>query len=124
MKKSIVAAILTISCISAFACSPEKVSAHDQKHEKYVKMHTAVINSMSPTEKTNYDKISNMVDGLSMQDKKALALKLKHDFMMMSPEQKAKLRQEHKEHIKAAKELLSKEKTVAPALPTASKTSP
>ena len=111
MKKYIVTSMLVLASIASFnalACSaehPTPEQKHEHRLEKHKKMHETIIQSMSPAEKANYNKISAMVDGLSTEDKKALALKLRHDFMNLTPEQKKQLHQEHKDLLIKAKQV-------------------
>ena len=109
MKKQIIFGVLAFAAsvvsLSAFACQDER----DQKVERHKKLHEQTLASMSSEDKASYDKVSKIIDGFSESERNALRIKLKDEYMMMSPEQKMKLHKEHREHIKKIKEDMKKD---------------
>ncbi|MFM2344401.1 MAG: hypothetical protein RLZZ210_1012 [Pseudomonadota bacterium] len=103
--KIILVALASMLSMSAFACQDER----DHKAEMHKKMHEHTLASMSKEDKASYDKVSKIVDEFSESEKKALRVKLKDEYMMLSPEKKMQMHKEHKEHMKKMREEVKKE---------------
>ncbi len=107
MKKQIIAGILiSFLSVSVFACQDERDT---KKAEAHRKMHEQTLSNMSKEDKASYEKVSKMVDEFSESEKKALHVKLRDEYMMLSKEEKIKLHKQHKEHMNMLKEQIKKE---------------
>jgi hypothetical protein len=118
MKKHLIIASLLVSAfafnVNSFACDAPNAH-HKNAKVRHEAIHKEVLNEMTPAEKLAYNKVSKMVDEMSMDEKKALHVKLMHEHMMMSKEERKEKRAEHKEHMKHVIQEVKKKEQAASA---------